>query len=339
MRAVLFFSITALLALSACGSSNDSSGESNDPKTSDNGFDPPPPKDGYTRIEAATIRDIQPGADVSYCQYVMRGLDHDVDVLDVGGYQSKFGHHAVAFTFADTGEQVLGDAFPCMGTEVTSGDPTQVTGDNLGAFLGGPAGADDIGAKLLPDGVAFRVKQGNGIMVNLHYINTGTEPIDGDAVVDVQMVDVDPNRKIAALSINLNMQFSLDASAPGSTTSGCTAQEDVSYIMFANHMHEYGASAVTEVVRTDGSVEVLHEDPSWAYDMQFNLVFSRWTVEAPFVLHAGDQIRTTCNWDNTTSGAIKFPREMCIGLGFALTDGTNPKAPSCMDGTWMHEFL
>ena len=41
-----------------------------------------------------------------------------------------------------------------------------------------------------------------------------------------------------------------------------------------------------------------------------------------------ETIRTSCTWDNTTSSDIKFPREMCFGVGFALATGTNPTAPA-----------
>jgi len=51
-----------------------------------------------------------------------------------------------------------------------------------GTFLGGIGGEGAAGQEL-PEGVAFRLKAGHGVMLNVHYINTGTEPIDGDAVV------------------------------------------------------------------------------------------------------------------------------------------------------------
>jgi len=38
----------------------------------------------------------------------MAPFDHDVDVVDVQGYQSTGGHHAVAFSYTDTGNQQLG---------------------------------------------------------------------------------------------------------------------------------------------------------------------------------------------------------------------------------------
>jgi len=95
-------------------------------------------------------------------------------------------------------------------------------------------------------------------------------------------------------------------------------------------------TASTEVLRAGaGAVEMMHDDPRWTYDMQFNAVYTRWPVETPFVLHMGDTIRTSCSWQNTTAKSMTFPREMCIGTGFALTTGSKPTAPSCINGAWV----
>src|SRR5689334_21803785 len=87
----------ALLALvaavsSACSGSTDKGKDSNTA-----GFNPPPAPAGFTRLTSPLIENIGPGDDITYCQYVMAPTDHDVDILSVGGYQSKFGHHVVAF--------------------------------------------------------------------------------------------------------------------------------------------------------------------------------------------------------------------------------------------------
>ena len=109
--------------------------------------------------------------------------------------------------------------------------------------------------------------------------------------------------------------------------------------MMSNHMHEYGISATTEVVRADtGAVEVLRHDPTWEYEMQFNPLYQMWSAENPFVLRVGDTLRTSCTWHNSTEQAIAFPREMCIGAGFALASGDNPTAPVCFQGNWVGNF-
>ena len=85
------------LSFLACGSNDrgpaptGSGGNPPPPK----GFDPPPAAAGYTRIVAPDVT-VDPGADMMVCQYVQAPLDHDVDILDVQGFQSAFGHHAVA---------------------------------------------------------------------------------------------------------------------------------------------------------------------------------------------------------------------------------------------------
>jgi len=325
-----------LLSVCACGSTGGDPASS----TSESSFSPPAVEQGYTRITAKTVQGVKPGEDVTYCQYVMAPLDHDVDVLSVGGYQSKFGHHAVAMTYKPQDGEQPGSSFPCMGTEFNAGGPDggAPNGGSLsqGTFLGG-AGGEQGGksASSLPDGVAVRLPKGYGVMLNLHYINTGDVPIDGDAVVDLQFADPDPSRKLAALFVNLNIGFQLPPMAPTTSTVDCVAKSDVSLIMMSNHMHEWGTSVSSQVIHADGSVEDLHDDPSWSFDMQFNPVYSRWPVEAPFVLKAGDTLRTTCNWNNTTSNPLQFPREMCLGVGFALVSADKPTAPSCAQGTWM----
>lgn len=333
----------AVLPLQACGSGESTStsrtGTSSDPA----GFNPPPPLEGYTRLTAKTIPDIQPGDDVTFCQYMMAPFDHDVDVLDVRGYQSKFGHHAVAFSYQPTGDIALGDSIECMGSEVSSGAGT-MAGDmttqsgSMGTFLGA-VGGDSSNAEgssaVLPEGVAFRLNTGNGVLLNIHYINTGEEPINGDAVLDLKFAETDPNRKIAAMFININTDFTLAPGAATDSSIACVAGSDLSLLMMSNHMHEYGTSASTTLTRGDtGAVEMMHDDPAWTYDMQFNPQYTKWTVDTPLVIHAGDTIRTSCSWDNSTSESLVFPREMCIGVGFALATGDNPVAPVCYKGTW-----
>lgn len=326
------------LSLTACGSTDGAP-----PSTSAGpaAFTPPPVADGYQRLVAQTIPDIKPGSDVTYCQYVMGALDHDVDLVSLGGYESKFGHHVVAFSYADDGTKEIGTSFPCMGTEVSSGDPSSA-GFTVGSYLGGIAGADDKGASgsPLPDGVAFRLKKGNGIMLNVHFLNTGDKTIDGDAVVDVKFADPDPSRLIASMFVNVNMGFELAPEGLTDSSVECVAESDTKIIMASNHMHEFGVAASTEIQRAGSSTpEMLHDDPSWTYDMQFNIVYSRWAADSPNVVHAGDTIRTKCSWNNTTAQAMQFPREMCVGISFVLVSPDNPKAPGCVNGKWMPELL
>jgi hypothetical protein len=307
-------------------------------------FTAPELLDGYTRLQAQTIADIQPGTDATFCQYVMAPADRDMDIVDVRGAQSKFGHHAVAFSYTGTGSEELGKSVPCSGTEFTAGaaggSSAAASGGGLmgmGGYLGSVGGDSLAPSMKLPEGVAFRLKKGDGVLLNLHYINTGEEPIDGDAVLDLKFEEADPDRMIAALFVAINARFMLTPSVQTDSSIDCAVKSDVDIIMMANHMHEYGISASTQVLRADtGAMELLREDAAWTYDMQFNPTYTRWEVTSPFTLHAGDAIRTSCSWMNSSDASISFPREMCISAGFALAHGDNPKAPgACFNGAWI----
>jgi hypothetical protein len=319
------------LALVACGSNPDAkTAEPASPgvksSASATTFKPPAPGEGYTRIVAPTIKDIGPGSDQMYCQHVQAPFDHDVDILDLTGYQSAFGHHAVAY--ASKSDVPVG----------TSGACTDA--DNLsGAFLGGIGGEGTGGVKL-PEGVAFRLTKGSGIMLNTHFLNTGADTIDGDSVIDIKYADVDPERKTASFFVNGNMGFDVPGNGTLQATAECTAPRDLEFLMFTNHMHDHGTHALTEVVRaTGGATELVHEDPTWTYDMQFNADYTRWTVAEPFTIAKGDVLRTYCNWDNTTASDLTFPREMCFGVGFFLApSGAAATSPVCLDGKWIESY-
>ncbi|HVW30883.1 MAG TPA: hypothetical protein VHC69_36250 [Polyangiaceae bacterium] len=343
-------------SLSACGSGDGAPGStkqtsssnktSTSTATSQSGaFSPPPLAEGYTRFEAATVTDIQPGDDTTHCQYVMAPLDHDADILDVRGAQSKFGHHAVAFSYTPSATDQVGSEIKCMmgnnEFSASAGADTMDTSSDAelsgGGYLGGVSPAGGVAA--LPDGVAFRLKKGQGIMLNVHYINTGDTPIDGNTYMDLKLADADPSRLIAAMFLNLNLGFSIPPQSQTDSNQDCVAMSDVNIIMMSNHMHEYGIHGSTQVTRADGTVEMLRDDPTWTSDMVNNPTFARWTVDDPFVLHSGDTIRTSCTWNNTTTDTITFPREMCISAGFALASGDNPSAPTCFNGTWVQQGI
>jgi hypothetical protein len=284
------------------------------------GFNPPPPTAGYTRIVSPVVRGIQPGTDLTVCQYVQAPLDRDVDILDAQGYQSAFGHHAVAF--ASTADVAVGSSGPCTEKENLSG-----------SYLGG-VGGEGGGGVALPEGVAFRLLKGNSILLNVHFLNTGKTAVDGQSVVDFKFAEVAPGRKVASLFANGNTKFKVGPNAKVQATAECPIGREIDFILFTNHMHDYGASAVTRLLRASAfEMELVHDDPAWTYEMQFKANYSQWSVEKPLHLVPGDKLVTDCTWMNDSGESVGFPREMCFGIGYFLTDGNGP-TPTCADGRW-----
>src|SRR5262245_7964021 len=107
----LLGAVPFVLSIAACGSSDKTAPQDPNPGEKQSAgshydygalFEPAPPAEDYTRSVATKIEAIQPGDDITYCQYVMPPLDHDVDILDVTGEQSAGGHHTVAFVTTAT---------------------------------------------------------------------------------------------------------------------------------------------------------------------------------------------------------------------------------------------
>jgi len=97
MRVLRGVASIALLFVFACGSADSGlapAGSSTPPPAPPTGFTPPPVAAGYTRIVAPDVT-VDTGGDVMFCQYVQGPLDHDVDILDVRGFQSAFGRRRV----------------------------------------------------------------------------------------------------------------------------------------------------------------------------------------------------------------------------------------------------
>jgi len=316
---------SGVLLLAACGSSGDGEAGKGDGEKESEGssydygepFEPAPPAEGYTRIVAPTITDIPPGGDVTYCQYVMAPMDRDMDILDVTGEQSAGGHHTVAYVTTAT---EYGASAECTDEEqMQSG------------FLGGTGG--DGAAITLPEGVAFRLPKGSGIVLNNHFINSSDTPVDGEAVLDLKFVEADPARKIAGLFAVNNSAFEIPASGTVKSGTECVLEKDIEFFAISNHMHEYGASATTHITRAGGEPQLVNDVPRWSPEMVGAPQWRMFVGEDTLKLSAGDTVRVECSWENTSALPLVFPREMCATVGMFLSDV--PDFRACANGVWI----
>jgi hypothetical protein len=271
------------------------------------GFAPPPPASNHERMIAPPILDVPPGSDVTYCQWLANPSDTDRQIADVSGYQSRGGHHLVLY--ATTVHEAVGTSRMC-----TQEDMLSIT------FVGavGGEGTSGPGAKL-PEGLAFQVPAGMSLMANTHYLNATDDAFDAQSVVDVQFGDPKhPLPSVGFLAVNW-AGFMIPHGSQAYTSDGwCTATRKLSFIMWTNHMHEYGTSVFSEVVRQDTTVVPVSMDAAWRPEQAFNAPWVRWDPTSPMVVNPGDQFHVSCTWHNMTSADIGPPREMCIASGFTL---------------------
>ncbi len=288
--------LLAILAFASCTASSDISYIA--------GFDPPAASQGYTRFVTPTIAAIAPGDDEMFCEWIEAPHDSDRQIVDTLGFQSLGGHHVALYATSSIEE--VGTSRPCT------------TRDMLTVTFVGAVGADGTSAAKLPDGMAFTVPKGFALMTNTHYINTTDNTIEAQSVVDVKFSDPAHPLKTAGSYAANNDGFTIPAGATYTSDGYCAVSSPLSFFMWGNHMHEWGAHAMSEVIRADGTKQLLATDEHWSRDKTFNPAWVRWDTSAPLVVNPGDTFHIQCTWDNTTADPLTFPNEMCVSTGFTL---------------------
>jgi hypothetical protein len=310
----IIIGMTMALGLVACGNGDDGAAPSGaDP---DVGAPQSKPADGYTRYEPPSV-EVEVGEDKTVCQWVAGPFEEDTDIADITGNQPFPGHHAILFTTSVS--EAAGTTRPC--TEEDNADAK---------LLGGVGGEGS--ASGFPTGAVVRIRKGQSLMMNSHYINTTTARTTGRAFLDVKYTKPSPDSIVASFFVNGSVQFALSPHSEGASEGKCVLEHDIKLIDFTNHMHERGAKVSTTITHAaDGKTEDLQRDDAWQYEWQFNPPRRLFSVKEPHVLKAGDTLTTSCAWNNTSAEMITFPREMCFGVGFMVAD----KDVSCIDGKWI----
>jgi hypothetical protein len=306
--------IAMTLALAACGNADDGSAVAGG-DTSDSVWAQPTPAEGYTRFEPQTV-EVAPGEDSTYCQWLTAPAEADTDIMDITGEQPFPGHHAILV--ATTLQEPVGTMKLCSDVDQSSTK-----------LLGGVGGEGS--ASAFPEGAVLRLRKGESLLINAHYLNTSSEKVTGRAMLDVKFEDPSPDHVVASFFTNVTVKYQIMPQSEGVAEATCVLKRDIKLIDFTNHMHDFGSKVHTEEIRANGETVDLQRNETWQYEWQFNPVREKWPVKEPHVLKAGDTLRTQCTWTNTSTETLTFPREMCVGAGFVLGD----KDVNCVDGEWM----
>jgi hypothetical protein len=196
-------------------------------------------------------------------------------------------------------------------------------------LLGGSGGqaADE---QYLPDNVGMEIPAGAQFVINHHWIHYGSETSDAQAMMVARRVPPSDDVILAGMLIMLGFGWEIGPNSAGTYSTDCTYPHDVSFLQSAGHMHEWGTHVSVDVMRKEGGMDSL-VDMVWDAEKAtgadaFGEIFQ---PEDPFVVHGGDTVRLTCNWNNDTAEALTFPREMCIHVGYTIGKGA-----FCANGNW-----
>lgn len=273
-----------------------------DGATADDGPTEQPPGTVVEDAEGISFTTVEfevPEEDSFTCFYTDYITDKELIVVNGDGHQQKGGHHILVH-YAD--EQREPGHHPCSETDMV----------NIHQVAGTAGDGGDILA--LPDGLAVKVPKGKQIVLEAHYINTTGAPFK--AVDRVKLIYGDPAeiKDYVNYFVTLDEAFEIPPNGPLESVTECVLDRDFQVALALPHMHELGSSFKLEVLDEAGSVLDTPIDTEWVNFYVSHPPITRYTMEEPYMLKAGQRIRQTCTWQNTTTDPVIFPREMCLAF-------------------------
>jgi hypothetical protein len=179
--------------------------------------------------------------------------------------------------------------------------------------------------RVLPAGVAIRLRAGEQLLLNLHLFNASDEPLRGTSGTLVKTIDeADVEHEAEGV---LAGPIALDIPVGRVTQEGqCTFREGGTIIAVAPHMHQLGVHMkVVAHSSNDGEVVLFDGPYSFEEQLQHPVDFVSMT--------AGDTVSVECTYENDTGETVHWGDssldEMCFagllrypaqGNGFACLD-------------------
>jgi hypothetical protein len=248
-----------------------------------------------------------PPGDSFECFYTDMITDRALNVVSATGKQLEGGHHLTVY-YADGVRDP--QHHPCSDAEMVSWH--QVAGAS-GFDRGEPVVE-------MPPGLAIQVPAGRQMVVQAHYINTTGSPFTASDEVTIHTVEADAVEELANLYASIDLGFEVAPNADLSRTSTFEAQTDLNTFLLLGHMHEWGKRFTLERIDDDGNAVETIYDTEWAPEFSSHPPVTTYGKDTPLVVPKGTKMRQTCSWENTTSEALEFPREMCVGVFYYYPD-------------------
>ncbi len=188
----------------------------------------------------------------------------------------------------------------------------------------------------LPAGVAIKVEPGTVLLMNTHYLNASSDPVEADARVNVYTLPKEQVKTEAGVLFFYNPFIRVPANGAASAQMRCPVPQDISLVRVQSHMHRRGVSFVANLSDGAGNVkEEIYTNQAWEQ-----------VPAKPFQplleIKAGQTLEYRCDFANPEARnvmqGLTTKDEMCMLIGpyfprvpaFESCDDTD-QAPA---GTW-----
>jgi hypothetical protein len=253
---------------------------------------------------------IEPYSETQYCLY-LTWTGETSGITKQVTYQTDFGHHfVIASTSASEREFPDGTVIDC--TEADASGMEDFEPFLVGGTL---ADANHRGLLVLPDGMASRIREGQRLILQSHYVNTSADTIVVQDELQLEMIAEDAVEVWTAPWVHTEVDLDIQ---PGvsSIDVTCTWEGDYTMLFLGGHMHEWGKQYAVTFDDGVDAPETIYAIDDWEPDMRDAPLYTEYEP-GELVVKEGDIFTTTCTWDNDTGGSLGFPQEMCATFGMA----------------------
>jgi hypothetical protein len=277
------------------------------------GTDLAPPADGagiQVAIPPGSVT-VQPGQEQFLCYY--KSLPGSAEV-DVGAFQSwmspESSHHFIAF---QTGAGVLGSA----GNQP---DGTLVTcGFGTGTWLYATSVAGEVIELDMPQGVGLPLAAGSQIILNMHFINTTTEPLQPELKLNLLYAQNIQYKAGAMVSFNTGIDVPPDGTQTVSGT--CTAPVGSNFFAMTTHTHKHATLAQVNYISGGQTMNIVNTT-DWEHPD-----VGLWNAPNFLTVKQGDSFTYSCSYQNNSAQAVTVgetaaTNEMCMSIGYYFPAGS-----------------
>ncbi len=191
----------------------------------------------------------------------------------------------------------------------------------------------------MPEGVGLPFASGTQIILNMHFINTGTTALYPKVKLNIILAKNVQYKAAVMTSFNTKINIpAADANGPGTqtVTGNCTAPVGAKFFSMSTHTHKHATAAVVNFISGGAPQEIVHTGPDQTYpasqqqgtgtDWEHPGV-ALWSGPDFLTVNSGDSFTYSCTYTNTAStpvtvGETAATNEMCMAVGYYYPAGT-----------------
>jgi hypothetical protein len=287
-----------------------------------------PPVGALADIVFEMASTVPPGGETLMCAW--QQMPADRGVIAVPSAESQFtagSHHLLAYrsdlTMLPDG-QTAGAAWACSDGSWM----THMRGSYYEAQQ--PESRRD-----LPPGVAHRFQPGEVVIMQTHYLNSGSDQLAAHAKLTLHTVEVATVPQEAGSIIWSDVNINVAAGAKGRVTLTCPVPSDIHPALLWSHMHKQGSNFVATTDDQTAAAALggnLYAENDWDEPHP-----RAYPYDPPITLHSGTHVTFSCDFTNPNSYALTFGQsaemnEMCILHGMYWPRMTSSSAEQCFGG-------